>query len=69
LSPGPGPSKADSASFISAASHESLAMIRKNDLYYDGDSDGEDQDIQEVWFSGGHGCVFWIANCAVNCRF
>lgn len=57
LSPNFGPVKGDSTSFISSASHESLLAIHRHDPYNDDESDGEDQDIQEIWFAGGHGDI------------
>jgi uncharacterized protein (DUF2235 family) len=44
------------ASMRSDITHDSLAAIHHNGYLEDDVSDGESQDIQEVWFSGQHVC-------------
>lgn len=46
----------DGDSFVTSASQDSLAAIRRENGIWasDEDSDGEEQDIKEVWFPGCH---------------
>lgn len=46
----------DAESFVTSASQDSLAAIRRDNGIWasDEDSEGEEQDIKEVWFPGCH---------------
>jgi hypothetical protein len=66
LSPNIGGKDDDGDSFVTSASQDSLAAIRRvNGIWAsDEDSDGEEQDIKEVWFPGCHAVSLLIPSCS-----
>jgi hypothetical protein len=63
LSPNMGGKENDGDSFVTSASQDSLAAIRRDNGIWatDEDSDGEEQDIKEVWFPGCHAVSFFLS--------
>lgn len=53
----------DGDSFMTSASQDSLAAMRRDNGIWasDEDSDGEEQDIKEVWFPGCHAVRFSLS--------
>jgi uncharacterized protein (DUF2235 family) len=60
LSPNMRGKENDGESFMTSASQDSLAAIRRDNAIWatDEDEDGEEQDIKEVWFPGCHAVSF-----------